>query len=164
MARNTIMGAIGLLSVTMLATAAIGAYRLFSYLAALLILSAVAVPAIEANDRELSIAPFTGLVGGLAATFLAGLTGIWLLWRPGVEEYTYVLGLPTPTFVYFLFIWLLPMGGAIYYSLIFERIGSEAIVEEILEQAREAQRDEAFPLAPDQVERTTDLEVEASDD
>jgi hypothetical protein len=164
MARNTIMGLIGLLSITMLVTAAIGAYRLFSYLTALLILATIAVPSIEANDRELSIAPFTGLVGGLAATFLVGLTGIWLLWTPGMEEYTYVLGVPTPTFVYFLFIWLLPMGGAIYYSLIFDRIGSEAIVDDILDQAREAQRREAFPLAPDQVERTTDLEVEANDD
>ncbi len=158
------MTVVGGLAVALLVVGAIGAYRVFSYLAALFILSTIAVPAIEANDREWSIDPFTGLVAGLAATFLVGLTGIWLLWSPGVEEYSYVLGVPAPTLVYFLFIWLLPMLGAIYYSLIFDRIGSEAIVDDILDQAREAQQREAFPLAPDQVERTTDLEVEATDD
>ncbi|MEM4781336.1 MAG: hypothetical protein QXG03_07245 [Halalkalicoccus sp.] len=164
MARNTLMTGIGGLSVALLVVGALGAYRVFSYLAALLILAAFAVPAIEANEREWDLAPFTGLIGGLAALFLIGLTGIWLLWEPGATEYSYVLGLPDATFVYFLFLWFLPLLGAIYYSLIFDRIGSVEIVEGILDEARSAQREREFPLAPDQVERTTELGVEADDD
>jgi len=164
MARNVLMTAIGGLSVALLVTGALGAYRVFSYLAALLILATFAVPAIEAGESEWSLAPFTGLIGGLAVLFFAGLTGIWLLWEPGVTEYSYVLGLPEATFVYFLFLWFLPLLGAIYYSLIFDRIGSEAIVEEILAEAREAQREEEYPLTPETVERTTDLGVESNDD
>ena len=164
MARNTLMTAIGVVSVALLVTGALGAYRLFSYLAALFILAVIAVPSIEAGDRERSLAPFTGLVGALALLFFVGLSGIWLLWSPDVTEYSYVLGLPEATFVYFLFLWILPLGVAIYYSLMFDRIGSEEIVEGILAEARRAQKRESFPLAPDQVERTTDLEVEATDD
>ncbi|MCH7661424.1 MAG: hypothetical protein IH933_12865 [Euryarchaeota archaeon] len=164
MARNVLMAGIGAISVALLVIGALGAYRLFSYLAALFILAVIAVPSIEAGSSERSLAPFTGLLGGLALLFFGGLTGIWLLWEPGVTEYTYLLGLPEPTFVYLLFIWILPLLGAIYYSLIFDRIGSEEIVEGILSEARTAQKRESFPLAPDQVERTTDLEVEATDD
>ncbi|MFC6906342.1 hypothetical protein [Halalkalicoccus tibetensis] len=163
MPRNVLMTGIGGLSVALLVTGALGAYRVFSYLAALLILATFAVPAIEAGERERSVAPFTGLIAGLAVFFLVGLTGIWLLWDPAVVEYSYVLGVPEPTLVYFAFIWLLPLLGAIYYSLIFDRIGGEGIVDDILERARDAQRTEQFPLAPDQIERTTDLEVEDDD-
>lgn len=162
MARNTIMIGIGGLSVALLVAAAIGTYRLFSYLAALLILATVASASIERADRELDPAPYAGLLGWLAATFLVGLTSIWLLWDPNATEYSYVLGLPPSTFVYFLFIWLLPILGAVYYSMIFERIGGEAIVDDIIERAREAQKREELPLAPQRVERTT--ETEATDD
>lgn len=162
MARNTLMIGIGGLSVALLVAAAIGTYRLFSYLAALLILATVASASIERADRELDPAPYTGLLGWLAATFLVGLTGIWLLWDPNVTEYSYVLGLPLSTFVYFLFIWLLPILGAVYYSMIFERIGGEAIVDDIIQRARDAQEREELPLAPQQVERTT--KTEATDD
>lgn len=164
MARNTLMTAIGVVSVALLVTGALGAYRLFSYLGALFILAVIAVPSIEAGDTERSLAPFTGLVGGLAVLFFVGLTGIWLLWSPDITTYSYVLGLPEATLVYFLFLWVLPLLGAIYYSLTFDRIGSEEIVKGILSEARTAQEREALPLAPDQVERTTDLEVEATDD
>lgn len=163
MARNTIMGLIGLIAVALLVTAAIGTYRLFSYLAALFILATIATASIETNEREWSLAPYTGLLGGLTAIFLIGLTGIWLLWDPNTAEYTYVLGVPLSTFVYFLFLWLLPPVGAIYYSLIFDRIGSEEIVDEILAEAREAQQGADLPLTPERVERTTDMEVEADD-
>lgn len=164
MVRNTLMAGIGGISIALLVAGALGAYRLFSYLAALFILGIVAVPSIEAGESELSLAPFTGLLAGLGAMFFTGLTGIWLLWEPGAAEYSYLLGLPEPTLVYLLFIWILPLLGAIYYSLIFDRIGSEGIVEGILHEARKAQEREALPLAPDQIERTTDLEVEATDD
>lgn len=163
MARNTLMAGIGGISVALLVVGALGWYRVFSYLAALLILATFAVPAIEANERELDLAPFTGLVGGLGALFFVGLTGIWLLWEPGVEEYSYVLGLPEATFVYFLFLWFLPLLGAIYYSLIFDRIGSEEIVDGILAEAREAQREHSYPLTSETVERETDLGVESDD-
>lgn len=162
MARNTIMGLVGLLSVALLVTAAIGTYRLFSYLAALLILATVASASIERADSEVDPAPYTGLIGWLAATSLVGLTGIWLLWDPSATAYSYVAGLPLPTFVYFLFIWLLPILGAVYYSLIFERIGGEAIVDDVIGEARDAQRREELPLAPRRIERTTD--AEATDD
>ncbi|WP_336344752.1 hypothetical protein [Halalkalicoccus ordinarius] len=166
MARNTIMGLVGLLSAALLVTAAIGTYRLFSYLAALLILGTIATASIETNEREWSLAPYTGMIAGLTAVFLIGLTGIWLLWDPNAAEITYdsyVLGVPVSTFVYFLFLWLLPPVGAIYYSLIFDRIGSEEIVDSILEDAREAQQGANLPLTPERVERTTDMEVEADD-
>ena len=165
MARNTIMGLVGLLSVALLVTAAIGTYRLFSYLAALLILGTIATASIETNDREWSLAPYTGMLAGLTAVFLVGLTAIWLLWDPNAATYgTYVLGVPMSTLTYFVFLWLLPPVGAIYYSLIFDRIGSEEIVDDILEEAREAQQGADLPLTPERVERTTDMEVEAADD
>lgn len=163
MARNTLMAGIGGLSIALLVVGAVGAYRLFSYLAALLILATLAVPSIEAGE-ERSLAPFTGLVAGLAVLFFVGLSGIWLLWEPGVSEYNYLLGLPQPTLVYFLFIWLLPLLGAVYYSLIFDQIGSERIVDGIVSEARRAQQREAFPLAPDQIERTTETDAEVTDD
>ena len=162
MARNTIMAGIAGLSAALLITAAIGTYRLFSYLAALLILATVASSSIERADRELDPAPYTGLIGWLAATFLVGLTGIWLLWEPNAAGYSYVVGLPLPAFVYFLFIWLLPILGAVYYSVIFERVGGEAIVDDIIGQARDAQAREELPLAPRRIERST--KPEATDD
>lgn len=167
MARNALMTAIAVLSAGLLVTAAVGTYRLFSYLAALLILGTIATASIETNDREWSLAPYTGMLAGLAAVFLIGLTAIWLLWDPNAAEITYdsyVLGLPVSTFIYFVFLWLLPPVGAIYYSLIFDRIGSEEIVDSILEDAREAQQGADLPLTPERVERSTDMEVDAADD
>ncbi len=156
MARNTIMLAIAGLSVALLVAAAIGAYRVFSYLAALFILTTVASAAIERADDEFDIAPYTGLVAGLGVLFLIGLTGIWLTWSPGTTEFTYVFGLPLSTFLYVLFLWGLPLLGAIYYSVIFDRIGGDEVVEGIRSDAREAQSDRSFPLAPRTVESTTE--------
>lgn len=159
MARNTLIVGIGGVSVALLVAAIAGTYRAFSYLAALLVLGTIASAAIERTGRERSLTPYTGLLAGLAALFFAGLTGIWLTWAPGASEYTYVLGLPVPTLVYLLFIWALPLLGAIHYSLIFERIGGDEIVAEIIENARETQATEEVPLRPERVERP-----EASDD
>lgn len=150
MARNTTMGAIGVLSLGALITASLGWYRVFSFVAAGVILSVIAVATIERSERDPDFAPYTGLIGGLAVLFLIGLVGIWLTWEPGVTEYSYVLGVPIPTLVYFTFIWALPLAAAIYYSLIFHRIASEEIIDDIIESARERQRQESFPLAPEQ--------------
>ena len=149
MARNVTMGTIGVLSVGALVTASLGWYRVFSFIGAAIILSVIASATIERDDGDPSLAPYTGLIGGLAAFFLVGLAGIWLTWDPGVTEYSYVLGVPVPTLFYFGFIWLLPLTAAIYYSLLFDRIASEEIVEDVIESARERQRQEPFPLAPE---------------
>lgn len=142
------MAVIGALSVALLVTAAMGTYRVFSYLGAVFILATLASAAIERADGEFDLAPYTGLVAGLGVLFLIGLTGIWLTWSPGTTEFTYVFGLPTSTFFYVLFLWALPLAGAIYYSVIFERIGGDAVVEAIMTDAREAQSDGSFPLVP----------------
>ena len=159
MARNVLMGAVGVFSILALVTAAAGWYRVFSFVAAAVILSVVASATIERNGSDLNIAPYTGLVGALGAFFVLGLGGIWLTWEPGVTEYSYMLGLPVPTVIYFGFIWLLPLTAAIYYALIFDRVASEETVEGIIEDAREQQRRESFPLAPEQPQQT----VEAAD-
>lgn len=159
MTRNATMATIGVLSVLALATAALGLYRVFSFIGAATILAVFAVATIERNGGELDLAPYTGLIGVLGAFFVAGLAGIWLTWEPGVADYSYVLGVPIPTLIYFGFIWLLPLTCAIYYSLLFDRVASEEIVEGILEDAREAQRGESLPLAPEQPESP----VEATD-
>lgn len=152
MARNTIMLAIAGLSVALLVAAAMGTYRVFSYLGAVFILTTLASAAIERDDGEFDLAPYTWLVAGLGALFLIGLTGVWLTWSPGTTEFTYVLGLPTSTFFYVLFLWALPLLGAIYYSVIFDRIGGDAVVEAIMADAREAQANESFPLVPRRVD------------
>lgn len=159
MARNVTMAAIGVLSVIALITASLELYRLFSFVGAAVILAVFASATIERRDGDPDLAPYTGLIGALGAFFLLGLGGIWLTWDPAGTEYSYVLGLPVPTLVYFGFIWLLPLTAAIYYSLLFDRIASDEIVEGIIEDAREKQRQESFPLAPERPKRT----VEATD-
>ncbi|ADJ15523.1 hypothetical protein [Halalkalicoccus jeotgali] len=156
MARNTIMALVGGLSVALLVAAAVGTFRVFSYLAALFVLATVASAAIERADGEFDIAPYTGLVAGLGVLFLSGLTGIWLTWSPGTTTFTYVFGLPTSTFFYVLFLWALPLLGAIYYSVVFDRVGGEAVVEAIMADAREAQSEGSFPLVPRRVETPPD--------
>lgn len=153
MARNTIMLAIAGLSVALLVAAAMGTYRVFSYLGAVFILVTLASAATERAEREFDLAPYTGLVAGLGVLFLVGLTGIWLTWSPGTTEFEYLFGLPTSTVFYVLFLWALPLAGAIYYSVIFDRIGGDAVVEDIMTEARKAQSDRSFPLAPRQAER-----------
>ncbi|WP_408958580.1 hypothetical protein [Natrinema sp. 74] len=156
MPRNALMGAIGLLAAAALVAPSIGLYRVFSYVAAAFILAVVASASIE--HRGSSLEPYTGLVAGLAGTFVVGLTGIWLLWSPGVTNYAYVLGVPRPTLVYFALLWLAPALASIYYSLVFDRIGSEEIVDEIIADARDHQQRAALPLAPQRSDRTTDVE------
>ncbi|WP_306058294.1 hypothetical protein [Natronococcus wangiae] len=156
MARNVTMGAIGVLSVVALVTASLGWYRVFSFVAAGVILAVFAVATIERSDGDPDLAPYTGLIGALAAFFLLGLGGIWLTWEPGATEYSYALGVPIPTLIYFGFIWLLPLTVAIYYSLIFDRVAGEEIVDDILEDAREEQQRTSFPLAPEQPKRVAE--------
>lgn len=146
--RNAVMGVVALLSVGLLVVAVTGAYRVFSYLAAGFIVAVVGVSSVERNESGWDLAPYNGLVVGLAAVFVAGLTGIWLLWSPGVESYEYVLGLPTSTLVYVAFIWLLPILGAFYYAIVFPTIGG-AVADTIVDDAHDIQRvsGESFPLA-----------------
>ncbi|MFC6769136.1 hypothetical protein [Natrinema soli] len=153
MTRNTVMAAIAILCLVALISGALDLYRAFSFVGAAIILAVVASAAIEQNDRELSIAPYTGIVAIFAASFLAGFVGIWLTWEPGQTEYSYAMGVPVPTLAYFAFIWLLPLTASIYYALIFDRIASEEIVDEILDEARSRQRGRSFPLAPEWEDR-----------
>lgn len=148
MTRNTIMSLLALLAVGLLLTAAIGLYRVFSYLAAAFILAVFAVAAIERDDQELDLAPYTGLIAGLTVLFGGGLTGIWLLWSPGVTTYTYIFGLPQSTFIYMLFLWLLPLLGAVYYATtVFRRTASDERVMEIMDEAQQAQHGKDLPLS-----------------
>lgn len=156
MARNATMGTIGVLSVIALVFASVGWYRAFSFVAGAVILAVIATATIERGDTEVSLAPYTGLIGILAAFFLVGLIGIWLTWDPTVTEYSYVLGVPIPTLFYFGFIWFLPLTAAIYYAFLFDRIASDELVEDVIESARERQREEAFPLAPEAPADVTD--------
>lgn len=141
------MGTIALLAIVLLIAAAVGQYRLFSYLAALFIVANFGAAAIERNDGELDLAPYTGLVAGLGVVFVVGFTVIWSQWNPDVTEYTYVLGLPVSTLAYFVFLWLLPILGALYYALVFPEIGNDDAVDDILDEARRVQRRERFPLS-----------------
>ncbi|WP_227353246.1 hypothetical protein [Haladaptatus salinisoli] len=140
------MGLLALLSAGLLIAAATGVYRVFSYLAALLIAVVFGVASVERNDGEFDLAPYGRLLIGLGAIFVTGLTVIWLSWHPGVSEYTYLLGLPVPTLAYVVFIWLLPILGAFYYALVFPRIGDEELVDELMTDVRRAQRTGEFPL------------------
>ncbi|WP_049900551.1 hypothetical protein [Natrinema altunense] len=153
MPRNALMGVIGLLALGALVTASLGWYRVFSYVAAVFILAVVASATVE--HRGSLLAPFNGLVTVLAGAFIAGLTGIWVLWSPDVTSYTYAFGVPRPTLVYFALLWLVPAFTAIYFSLIFDRIGSEAIVDTIISEARSRQRDADLPLVPRRIDRPT---------
>ncbi|WP_436343745.1 hypothetical protein [Natronorubrum sp. FCH18a] len=156
MARNVTMGAIGVLSLIGLVTASLELYRVFSFVGALIILSVIASATIERSDSDPDIAPYTGLIGALAAFFLVGLGGIWLTWEPGTTEFSYVLGVPASTLIYYGLIWLAPLTAAVYYSLIFDRIAGEEIVDDIIGSARERQREESFPLAPEQPTQSPD--------
>ena len=170
MARNTLMTGIALLAAGALVAASLGAYRVFSYVAAVFILAVVASASIEHDGSALE--PYTGLIAGLTVVFLGGLTGIWLLWSPDVTSYTYVLGVPRPTLVYFAFLWLAPAFAAIYYSvMVFDRIGSDAVVDEIISEARDRQQRADLPLEPRRIERATSADrpdrtpdVEGNDD
>ena len=149
MARNRIASVVGVLSVAALVVAALGYYRVFSYLAAAIILAVLPLAAIERSDRELDIAPYTGLVAGLGVLFAVGLTGIWLLWNPGATSEAYVLGLPQSTFVYMLFLWALPLLAPVYYALsVFDETANDELVADVMDDARRAQRETDFPLAP----------------
>lgn len=145
------MGALAALSLALLVAAATGAYRVFSYLAAALLVGAVAAASIERNDREFDVAPYNGLAVGWAAVFVVGFTGIWLLWDPSVTTYEYVLGLPTATLVYVVCIWLLPILGAFYYAFVFDDVGDDDIVDGIMADARAVQRGRALPLSGDPI-------------
>jgi hypothetical protein len=145
--RNKVMGTIAVLAVALLVAAATGAYRLFSYGAALFIVANFAAAAIERNDGELNLTPYTWLVVGLAVVFAAGFTLIWLQWHPGVTDYTYLLGLPTSTLSYVVFLWLLPILGALYYALVFPDIGGDDVVDDLMDDVRRAQRGKQFPMS-----------------
>ncbi len=156
MARNVTMSLIGVLSVGALVTASLGWYRTFSFIGGAIILAVIATSTIERSDSDPDLAPYTGLIGGLAVFFLIGLVGIWLTWDPSITEYSYILGLPVPTLIYFGFLWLLPLTAAIYYSVIFDRIASEEIVDDVIDSARKQQRQESFPLAPNRSKAPTE--------
>ena len=160
MTRNATMGAIGVLALGALVAPSLGLYRLYSFVAAAFILAVIASATIERSDRDPDLAPYTGLIGALGAFFLVGLAGIWLTWEPGTTEYTYAIGIPVSTLFYYGFIWLLPLTAAIYYSLIFDRIAGDDIVDDIINSARERQRRESFPLAPEQPAGVAETDVE----
>ena len=142
------MTPIGLLSVAALVAAVVGSYRVFSYVAAVLIVSVVVSASVERGASEFDLSPYAGLGVGLLATFLAGLTAIWLLWTPGSGEFTYTLGMPQSTLAYLVFIWLLPLLGPVYYAFLFPAIGSDEVVEDILDEASDAQSTGRYPLTP----------------
>jgi xanthine/uracil permease len=161
MARNKLMWITLVLSLGLLVTAAIRAFQIFSYLSAALILAAFATAAIERAERELDLAAYTGLIALFAILFGIGITGIWLLWYPGESNFTYVLGLPQSTLVFIVFLWLLPALLSIYYSaVIFPKIGDDETVEEIMTDARQAQRNEEFVLSTGQPETDSGVETD----
>lgn len=153
------MGVVGLTALGSLVLASRGMYVAFSYVAAAFILSVVATAVVEHGESESATAPYTGILGWLAVIFVAGLTAIWLLWSPGVDDYQYVLGVPASTLVYIVVIWLLPLVAALYYSVTFDRIAGEEVVDDILTAARERQRRNDYPLAPDRPDEGTDAEI-----
>ncbi|XVH32589.1 hypothetical protein ACNS7O_05210 [Haloferacaceae archaeon DSL9] len=146
--RNAVMIVVAVAAVLVLGATAVEAYQLLSYASALFIVCIVGVASIERNDREFDLSPYRGLVLGFAALFAVGFTGIWAIWSPATTAYTYALGIPLATGIYFVFIWLLPILGSIYYSLVFDAVGDEAIVDDIVDTAREIQREQDLPLSP----------------
>ena len=150
------MAAIGLLSLGALVATAVGAFRALSYIAALLIVGVIASSSIERGTREFALAPYRGLTALLAVAFVAGVTAIWLLWSPGQTGYEYVLGVPPATLAYLLLLWIVPLGGAIVYSLRFPAIGSDEIVDDIMKRARSAQEERRLPLASERTSRESD--------
>ncbi|EMA38605.1 hypothetical protein [Halococcus hamelinensis] len=162
MARNRTALAVGTLSVAALLVAALGLYRVFSYLAGALIVAVLPLAAVERGDRELDVTPYTGLVAGLGLLFAVGLTGIWLLWDPGTASESYLLGVPQSTFVYILFLWLLPLLAPVYYAVsVFNETANEELVADVMDDARQAQRETDFPLAPS---RSTGVESDGGSD
>jgi hypothetical protein len=161
MARNKIMWVALILSVGLLVTAVIGAFRAFSYLSAALILAMFATAAIEHAERELDLAAYAGLIALFAILFGIGITGIWLLWQPGMSNYTYILGLPQSTFVYMVFLWLLPSLGSVYYAaVIFPKIGNDETVNKIMTDAQQAQYNEEFVLSTEHPETNGGVEAD----
>jgi hypothetical protein len=154
MARNAFMTGIAVLSLAVLIGTALETYRVVSVLAAVLIVAAVAVGAAERPDTAFALSPYRGLLAGLLLTFFVGLAGIWLFYTPGQTDYTYVLGLPASTLSYLVFIWILPLFGALYYSYLFPAVGGEDIVEEIMTEARtrQAEDDQEYPLAAERTQ------------
>ena len=149
MARNRIVSVIGVLAVATLVVAVLGFYRVFSYFAGAVIVAVLLVAAIERGPREFDVAPYTGLVAGLGILFAVGLTGIWLLWNPGSTSEAYILGLPQSTFVYMLFLWVLPLLAPVYYAVsVFDETANDDLVADVMDDARRAQRETDFPLAP----------------
>lgn len=158
MARNLTMGVVGLASLASLVLASLGMYVTFSYVAVAFILGVVATSAVERGERELATAPYTGILAWLALVFVVGLTAIWLLWSPGASDYQYVLGVPAATLAFFLFIWLLPIAAAVYYSVAFEEIAGESVVDDVVTDARRHQRQNDYPLAPQQSDESRGTE------
>jgi hypothetical protein len=149
MVRNRIVSVVGLLAVAALVVAALGFYRVFSYLAAALIIGVLPVAAIERSSRELDLTPYTGIVLGLGVLFVVGLTGIWVLWNPNAMSHSYILGFPRATFVYVVFIWLLPLLVPVYYATsVFTDTANDEMIADVMEDARQAQRNADLPLAP----------------
>ncbi|EMA44595.1 hypothetical protein C448_08084 [Halococcus morrhuae DSM 1307] len=147
--RNKIVSVVGILATAALVVAALGFYRVFSYLAAALIIGVLPIAAIERGSQEFDLAPYTGIVAGLAVLFAIGLTGIWVLWNPDVTNYSYILGIPQSTFIYIFFIWFLPLLAPVYYAMsVFGDTANDELVSEVMDDARQAQRDTDLPLAP----------------
>lgn len=165
MPRNRFMTGLGLVALAALLAAAAGAFRAFSYLAAILIVGTVASSSVERWGSEFDLAPYGGLAAGLLATFVVGVTAIWLLWTPGQTEFTYVLGVPSSTLAYLVFLWILPLFGTVYYALrLFPTVGGDDVVEEIMAEAREAQSRERYPLAPERIDSSATSAPEGGDD
>lgn len=163
--RNGIAIFVAAFSTAILVAALFEAYVVMSYLAAILIVGTFAVATIEEGDRELDIAPYVGIIGGLAASFLIGLTIIWLTWNPeSAATGPYVLGMPIPTAAYIVFIWFLPFLAPIYYAVgAFSRIVDSERVDAIIEDAREVQSSRMVPpplatavFDPDDLDRAED--------
>lgn len=152
--KRGVMGLTAIAAICAIITASLGWFRVFSFVSALLILLVIGIP-VAGNSRGSLFEPYTGLIVILGLSFAAGLGGIWLTWDPSVTEYNYVLGIPVPTLIYFAFIWLIPTFSALYYAFVFDKVASEEMVDDIIEAAREHQREQNFPLAVDQPEQET---------
>ncbi|MDS0476970.1 hypothetical protein [Natrinema sp. 1APR25-10V2] len=147
---NKIMVVVALLATAFLVASVFQSTVALSYIAVLFILSVLSVAGIESNDREFDISPYGGVIVSLGIILLLGMTGIWLTWDPGVSaaEYTYIIGLPTPTAIYLFFIWFLPFFVTIYYALSpFNETVNDDIIDSILDDAQEAQTTSEFPMA-----------------
>lgn len=152
--KRWIMSLTAIVAICAIITVSVGWFRLFSFVSALLILLVIGIPVAD-NSRGSLFRPYTELIMILGLSFAIGLGGIWLTWDPSVTEYNYVLGIPVPTLIYFVFIWLIPTFSALYYAFVFDEVASEEIVDDIIETAQEHQREQSFPLAVDQPEKDT---------